>query len=93
MIISELEKTVSSIKQHANNVKRGMDLFRNIEFPLTIKLLDPKKNEKILDVGCGQSILPTFIVKEFGSNILAGIWKQHSCYSCARNMTYTKKIF
>ena len=37
MLVSELEKTISNLKHHANNLKRGLDLFRNIEFPLTIK--------------------------------------------------------
>lgn len=69
--ISEFEDIVLMLKEHANRLNRGLDIFRNIEFPLTCKLLDPKKEEKILDVGCGESILPTFIVKKFGSSVIA----------------------
>jgi len=46
-----------------------MDIFRNIEFPVTTLLLSPKNSDKILDVGCGQSILPSFIANHYHSSI------------------------
>ena len=48
-----------------------MDIFRNIEFPVTTLLLSPKNSDKILDVGCGQSILPSFIANHYHSSITA----------------------
>ena len=38
------------------HVMESSDHHREVIIPGTIKLLDPKKGEKILDVGCGQGI-------------------------------------
>jgi len=69
--IHELEPELMKLLDHAKKIKRGLDIFRNIEFPITIKLLCPKKDERILDMGCGESILPSFISKNYQCNITA----------------------
>jgi len=69
--IEDLEPEVLKLIEHAKKLKRGMDIFRNIEFPVTTKFLAPKKDESILDVGCGQSLLPSFIANNYESLITA----------------------
>lgn len=71
MEIHELEPELIRLVDHAKKLKRGLDIFRNVEFPITIKLLCPKKDERILDAGCGESILPSFISKNYQSIITA----------------------
>jgi len=69
--IHELQPELMKLVDHAKKLKRGLDIFRNIEFPITIKLLCPKKDERILDIGCGESILPSYISKNYECIITA----------------------
>jgi len=69
--IHELQPELMKLVDHAKKLKRGLDIFRNIEFPITIKLLCPKKDERILDIGCGESILPSYISKNYQCIITA----------------------
>lgn len=69
MQIQDIESEVLKLVDHAKKLKQGMDIFRNIEFPVTTLLLSPKSSDKILDVGCGQSILPSFIANHYQSSL------------------------
>lgn len=48
---------------------RRNDIFRNIEDSFVLKYGDFKKNDRILDIGCGDSTIPSFVQLNYGSEV------------------------
>ena len=103
MQIQDLKAEVLRLIEHAKKLKLGMDIFRNIEFPVTTLLLSPKKNDRILDIGCGQSILPSFIANNYHASITAtdvidvekiqkNFFKSSGSFKVGRDGKFTFKI-
>ena len=69
MKINVLHDESSKIAEHARNQMVDPNIFRIMECSLTITLLNPKQNERILEVGCGSSIFPSRVSKYYQSEI------------------------
>lgn len=69
-----VQKTFSSLVSRydfgCNLLSLGLQKFWKRRF---IKIIAPKKNEKILDVGCGTADIPILIAKNFPETIIYGV--------------------
>ena len=50
---------------HAQTIQHQLDVYRNIENAFAVKHLKMEPNEALLDVGSGDSALPTFMLRKY----------------------------
>ncbi|NVJ53806.1 MAG: methyltransferase domain-containing protein [Campylobacteraceae bacterium] len=60
---------MSTNKWNADNYNKHADFVSNLAFPV-VDLLNPKENEKILDLGCGDGTL-ALEIKKFNTKVIA----------------------
>ena len=50
-------------------IKKGIDIYRYPEYVSSIKYLNATSSDKILDVGCGDTLFPTYLLSKINAEI------------------------